>query len=405
MKRASLAVALGRERHLYPGEAAVFAQVALLQGDTFGLAARNSLAYCLTFDRILWSRDLLEGHAGDFLKRVADDLGETRVAPQVPALKRGMDDADRSLLKGRTVALLAVAEFHLRQLAFGDVSNNAVHLQGLPLGIERESAHSMHPALLLVCLPDDTVFLIEGLSLTKNLFCEIGSHHGAVIGMDQGRPPRHRAVIFLVDSEDPIQYVRACPHLRGNIQNIAAKVSNPLRFSKKVSAFAERFLCLLPFRNVFDKAFVVEQPSIGPADSPGVQRNPDDGAVLAPEAALEPPNDPMLGDLPREPRMFIRVNPHVLNQVVYRGQGFFHGIEAQHLRQGTVHVQGSGLGGCLKHSFEGPIEDISILVLGFLERSLCRLPFRDVLPKDGNARCFPIDNDRVESHLESVPVD
>ena len=252
VKRASLGVALRRDRYLYPGQAAVFAEVALLAGETFGLAALNSLACCLTFGPILWSRDLLEGHAGDFLQRVADDLGETCVAPQVPAVERGMDDADRGLLEGRAVALLALAELRLRQFALGDVLDNAAHLQGLALGVEVESAPSIHPALRPVCLANDAVFLVEGLSGPNNLVGEVGSHHRPVAGMDKGHPSRHTALIAFVYAEQLVQQTGTCPHSGAEIEDIASKLSNHLRFSQGVPALAEFYLRPLALGDVAD---------------------------------------------------------------------------------------------------------------------------------------------------------
>ena len=54
--------------------------------------------------------DLLKGHAGDLILRVAGDGGKSIVAFQEAAFAGGKHDADRRLLKGGAVALLALGE-------------------------------------------------------------------------------------------------------------------------------------------------------------------------------------------------------------------------------------------------------------------------------------------------------
>src|ERR1035438_8800808 len=96
-----------------------------------------------------------------------------------------MDDAHRSLLECRAVALLAFAELHLRKLARGDVFNDAAHLQGSAVGIEVEFAHSKHPPLRPVSVPKNAVFLVKRLSRSHNLVGKISSHHRAVIRSEE----------------------------------------------------------------------------------------------------------------------------------------------------------------------------------------------------------------------------
>ena len=155
-----------------------------------------------------------------------------------------MNDADRGLFEGGPEALFALAQLHLRQLAFGDVLNDAAHLQQLPMAIEFEPALSMDPADCLIGTADDAVFLVEGLSRAHNVAGKIRRHHFAVVGMDHLQPSGKGVVIGLVDAEDSVQRLRACPFLRGQIQYIAAEGADNLRFLQRIEAFAQRFLGL-----------------------------------------------------------------------------------------------------------------------------------------------------------------
>src|ERR1035437_5269889 len=129
-------------------------------------------------------------------------------------------------------------------------------------------------------MPDDAVFLVECVALCKNLVREICIHRRAVLGMDQGCPSLHRVHITLVDSEDKIQYDGTCPLPCADIQNITAEAADGLRFSEGFHALLQCFFSLLAFVDIYEEAFERGGLSIGARNQPGVQRNPDDGAVL-----------------------------------------------------------------------------------------------------------------------------
>src|SRR5271157_4671596 len=137
---------------------------------------------------VLRDCDLLIVETRNLLLRVADDLRETRVTTQVLAFERGVDDAHCGLLEGCAVALLAVAQLHLRLLALGDVFNDAAHLHQLAPAIELQPAQPMNPAHSMIFMANNAVFFIEIQSLPDNFFREIGGHHGAIISMNQGHP-------------------------------------------------------------------------------------------------------------------------------------------------------------------------------------------------------------------------
>ena len=73
-----------------------------------------------------------------FLLRVADDLRKARIAAQKSPVKGGMNNADRSLLEGQAITLLAVLQLTLDLLAARDVaavdgnpSGLAIHQYGM----------------------------------------------------------------------------------------------------------------------------------------------------------------------------------------------------------------------------------------------------------------------------------
>ena len=57
-------------------------------------------------------------------------------------------------------------------------------LPGPAWGIEFQFTNSMHPALGLVAVADDAVFLIESLAPAENFVLEVVRHYGVVVGMD-----------------------------------------------------------------------------------------------------------------------------------------------------------------------------------------------------------------------------
>ena len=161
-----------------------------------------------------------------------------------------MDDADGGLLEGLAVACFALLELLLGALALADVSNDAVHFEGIAQDIETELSGAMDPAHLLVHLPDDAVFLVEWLALSDNLISKIGRHHCPIIGMNKRLPSSQGAAVLLTDAEDLIEDIGTGPAARGNIQGVAAESAYSLRFRQGLRTFVERRFCPLPLGDV-----------------------------------------------------------------------------------------------------------------------------------------------------------
>src|SRR5579859_1811866 len=124
----AFAVALRGNGEIHPGQAAVLAHVPLFEAGV-GNRSRYEFFKSLAARRtVAGRRDLLKRQPCHLFRRITDHLSEAPVAPDDPAFKRGMQDAHRSLLKRRTIALFTIAEFSLGLALFD-------HAVDLPLGL------------------------------------------------------------------------------------------------------------------------------------------------------------------------------------------------------------------------------------------------------------------------------
>ena len=87
VKHVPLVVPLWPGRHSDPSQAAVLAHQALFKMDMIDFALCQPHANRLVYGAISRMRHLLNGQAGNLLQRVTGDLDETRIAPQILALK------------------------------------------------------------------------------------------------------------------------------------------------------------------------------------------------------------------------------------------------------------------------------------------------------------------------------
>ena len=75
-----------------------------------------------------------------------------------------------------------------------------MHLPGLSLGVIFNPADPVHPALLPIVLPDDSVLPVEFLSISNNVVLGVSSHHSAIVDVNQRQPSGQCPVVIGADA-------------------------------------------------------------------------------------------------------------------------------------------------------------------------------------------------------------
>ena len=99
VRRPALAIPQKRYGQLRPRQGSVFPDQPDLEAQGVAGPGPQLLKRCEALRAVLIRRDLLDHQAADFFARIADDLGKLRIAAENVALRGGMNNPHRSLLK------------------------------------------------------------------------------------------------------------------------------------------------------------------------------------------------------------------------------------------------------------------------------------------------------------------